>query len=102
MKQVHKHAVLIKLWADGAVIQFYVPSEKNPEWRDCHNNQPGWCMGVNYRVKPEPKPDVVRYRFMCLDQSTYPTKSRTCNDNIMFVFDGETGVLKDVQLLAEG
>lgn len=45
----HKHAELIKKWAEGAEIQI----EFRPgEWTDCHNNSPRWESVSNYRVKP--------------------------------------------------
>lgn len=46
----HKHAAIIKAWADGATIQF-----KNPagEWVDCLTI-PRWWKTTEYREKPEP------------------------------------------------
>lgn len=52
MNKPHKHAELIKAWADGAEIQFF---DKN--WMDCVGN-PNWNEWVEYRIKP--KPDLVR------------------------------------------
>lgn len=46
----HKHADLIKKWADGAIIQFH--SEING-WEDCYHNRPSWGLDTEYRVKPE-------------------------------------------------
>lgn len=51
MKTPHKHAELIKAWADGAIIQ--CRHNTSPEWKDVNN--PSWVSGVNYRVKPEPQ-----------------------------------------------
>lgn len=107
MKQIPKHAELIKLWADGALIQW--KDEERVGWQDCYNNLPTWSPQFKYRVKPEPKPDVVRYA--CLDigrqgratvRSNLFTSSAFPCDNLMIVFDGETGVLKDAQVLAKG
>lgn len=53
----HKHAELIKAWADGAEIQWFNPIEKS--WRDVKN--PFWSINTKYRIKPEPK--KVQYRF---------------------------------------
>lgn len=53
----HKHAALIKAWADGATIQYcYTPGV----WEDCINNQPKWNVEDEYRVKPE-LADLERY-----------------------------------------
>lgn len=49
-RKPHKHAELIKAWADGAVIQFYdVLREK---WKDC-DEAPRWLDNNQYRIKPE-------------------------------------------------
>lgn len=51
-KQPHKHAEIIKAWADGAEIEVRYPNEGNL-WRDCPN--PLWSRVHEYRVKPTPK-----------------------------------------------
>jgi hypothetical protein len=52
----HKHADIIKSWADGAQIQVYV----DMGWRDI--DRPTWSSQYEYRIKPdEPKPPVVRW-----------------------------------------
>lgn len=48
MNKPHKHAELIKKWADGAEIQY---SEDGKYWSDCLRT-PTWH-AVYYRVKPE-------------------------------------------------
>ena len=101
MKQIPKHAELIKLWADGALIQW--KDEERVGWQDCYNNLPTWSPQFKYRVKPEPKPDVVRYavasRSDVVDVGPFNGNPK---NNVMFVFDGETGELKDCQVLAKG
>lgn len=42
----HKHADLIKAWADGAQIQYHV----GKNWVDIPD--PGWAETVEYRIKP--------------------------------------------------
>ena len=48
----HKHAELIKAWADGAQIEYW---DFNGMWVEVAN--PCWEMEM-YRIKPEPKPWV--------------------------------------------
>jgi hypothetical protein len=50
----HKHAELIKAWADGAKIEFFNVFQ---EWVDADN--PEWKEGCIYRIKPKPKTDNV-------------------------------------------
>ena len=58
----HKHAAVIKAWADGATIQH---RSKEPwEWQD--NARPLWSKDYEYRVKPEPKPDTIIQRLIVL------------------------------------
>lgn len=49
-KTPHKHAELIKKWADGAIIQY--KGGTSEVWTDCGDNHPYWSRDVNYRVKP--------------------------------------------------
>ena len=51
----HKHAELIKAWADGAKIERL----DNYTWID--DIEPIWYLNWEYRIKPEPKQDVHRY-----------------------------------------
>ena len=53
MKQPHKHAALIKAWADGAEIELY----NFGRWQDVKT--PSWCLDLEYRIKPEP--DQISY-----------------------------------------
>ena len=48
----HRHAQLIKAWADGAQIEYW---DFKGDWVEVSN--PCWEMEM-YRIKPEPKPWV--------------------------------------------
>lgn len=53
MKQPHKHAELIKAWADGAEIQVRSSKkEHDPQW--INTERPSWDDTLEYRIKPEP------------------------------------------------
>jgi len=70
MKTPHKHAELIKAWADGAEIEEQHLKKDWAPFTDGHwMESDSW----NYRIKPEPKPDVVRQ--YCL-QLTYGKQRR--------------------------
>lgn len=47
----HKHAELIKAWADGAKIQYF---SGLGYWNDI--DYPGWLPTEEYRIKPDPRP----------------------------------------------
>lgn len=50
MNTPHKHAELIKAWADGNEIQYKDPHSDN--WYTC---TPTWSVKTEYRIKPEKK-----------------------------------------------
>jgi hypothetical protein len=97
----HKHAELIKAWADGAEIQIFNPD--NMEWEDLQCT-PVWNDQMKYRIKPEPKPDVVVAEHLGIhyfynDPKPTVMGYRLSKPNVLFVFDGETGELKSVEVL---
>lgn len=55
-RKPHKHAELIKAWADGAAIQRLHETDK--VWID--TGKPCWYEDSVYRLKPEPN-DLERY-----------------------------------------
>jgi hypothetical protein len=106
MTKPHVHAECIKAWADGAIIQYY--DKQKVAWVDVPDNCPTWYFGEKYRVKPEPDPDLnfnVRVS-TCKYGTGIPTfdlwncVDATSGNNLMLVFDGETGILKVAQVLA--
>ena len=96
----HKHAELIKAWADGHDIQVYVGSG---EWWD--EAKPEWHPLVAYRIKPQPKPDVVRfvtYEWNPINERTYggvPDHKQGQFSNLKLTFDRATGKLKSAEVL---
>lgn len=97
----HKHAELIKAWADGAEIEYR--DGQNP-WRSLpvHGD---WEYFFEYRIKPQPKPDVVRYAKVFLEKEELKFKYFFSDeidqsfDNLKLTFDGETGKLKSAEVL---
>lgn len=115
MKTPHKHAELIKAWADGAEIQsrFVVINDTNEGhvWVDTPN--PAWDFEKIYRIKPEPKPDVVHFVRITKKKRFNPVVAISSNfnwnegkgpnyterANAKLVFDGETDELKSVEIV---
>lgn len=99
----HKHAELIKAWADGAEIEVRV--KKTDEW--CLAKNPYWSDDCEYRIKPEPKPDLVRraiiYNLIDKYCDASGVISNACNSllgaNLKITYDGETGKPKSVELI---
>ena len=99
MKTPHKHAELIKAWADGAEIEFY--SEPAKQW--ISTAFPNWFPDNKFRIKPEPKPDHVYYGVFEMDGSVHIdscfTKLNDAGDELKLTFSGETGKLKSAEVL---
>ena len=89
----HKHAELIKAWADGAEIQL---KGRNGEWIDIF---PDWQEKCEYRIKPEPKPDVVKYYLKNFGGFWFCEEHEKEKANLKLTFDGETGELKSAEAL---
>lgn len=86
----HKHAELIKAWADGHTIQY----KHGYAWWDC--DYPDWESDEEYRIKPEPKPAVTCYLDITKDDIFYTDESGA---NIKVIIDGETGELISAEVL---
>jgi hypothetical protein len=95
MGEPHKHAEIIKAWADGAEIEYLnILSQK---WQFCPI--PSWNDSSKYRIKPEPKPDVVQYLLVKPLYISRVTTFQNKADNLKLTFDGETGELKKAEVL---
>lgn len=104
MNTPHKHAAVIKAWADGAEIQ--ARPGVTSEWIDCVGS-PQWYPDYFYRVKPEPKPDVVRFMvcanyFGCktLEEAKGIAKGHDRSWIVKVVIDGETGAGKSTEVVS--
>jgi len=88
----HKHADLIHAWAEGEKIE----QKYKGSWID--SKFPSFFDECEYRIKPTPKPDVVRYVKVSI--------SGRCLDwcgaddaDLKLTFDGETGELKSAEVI---
>jgi len=90
----HKHAEIIKAWADGATIEV-----KKPDGWEIRFN-PLWYPDDEYRVRPAPIPDFVKPVFvMNAIDGVYMCEGFHEIPNVEFIFDGATGKLKSVKML---
>ena len=89
----HKHADEIIAWANGAQIQCL---RNDYTWVD--DIDPSWLERTQYRVKPEPKPDVVKY-YLFAFASICAIGEEGGRVNLKLTFDGETGELKSAEVL---
>lgn len=104
MKTPHKHAEIIKAWADGAEIEFYDQRYNEHRWKTC-GEYPYFEPQVKFRIKSEPKPDT-QYWVRVFEHSSgsmFCPHTAPATDvrpaNIKLTFDGETGKLKSAEVL---
>jgi hypothetical protein len=93
----HKHYDMIVAWASGAIIEVFDPHME--EWEIV--TEPVWYEYLQYRIKPEPKPDVVKYliRGLVSNSSWLEFDNQTGYECVKITFDGETGKLKAAEVL---
>lgn len=95
----HPHFDLICEWAadTSRVVQC---KQTDGTWYETNN--PNWNPSVQYRFKPTPKPDVVQECkiFRMGGNILWNTDTGTVDGaNLRLHYDGETGKLKDAEVL---
>ena len=95
----HKHAAVLRAIADkglGAAQWQDGKGGLGAPWNDCtFMITPITHYFLAWRIKPEPKPDVVLYRALGKAGDCRPFEGA----NICLTFDGETGKLKSAEVL---
>lgn len=91
----HPHADLIKAWAEDTsrVVQYRDPTDVY-DWNDIE--RPAWRPDMEYRFKPEPKQDVVRYCTACVSIGFAEKPDHT---NLKLTFSGENGRLISAEVI---
>ena len=91
----HKHHDCIVAWAEGKQIQAKFHTSKF--WEDWDSDKsPNWFNDVDYRIKPEPKPDIVQLKTL------YKMSDGQVLDIVGYfklTYCGETGALKSAEVI---
>lgn len=99
MKTQHPLCEILFAMATGNTVQMCVKPGPDGwfDWvLDCTNPLDSDADEFLWRIKPEPKPDVVRY----LNAAPYiGNLVKRVDDNTKLIFDGETGKLKSAEVL---
>ena len=100
----HKHAELIKAWADGAEIQY-----KHKAWGWVDDSEPYWQFDTKYRIKPKPEFVPVLHIDCLLSlarEMEYALQNESnlegrvwANRLIKYIREGETGEPKSAEVL---
>ena len=99
----HKHAALIREWAlnTGKTVQWY--HEARDKWVDCAAGHcPDWMSDLEYRFKPEAKKDITTFCKITKCYGAIMWNSTTDNvpyANLKLTFDGDTGMLKQAEVI---
>lgn len=105
MSKKHKHYDVIVAWASGAEIEWW--SEVENKWIEIVSFQPSWNSSTKFRIKPEPKPDIVLYGMLrcvpSLDKYYLTLNDGGTvlwnSDNVKVIADGETYKIKSVEVI---
>ena len=81
----HKHAEVIKAFADGIECELWYTEEK--KWIDV-KYLGDFDLYYDVRIKPKPKPDVIRL-----------VTAINGNETIKLIFDGDTGNLLGAEVI---
>ena len=99
----HKHYEYIVAWAEGAEIEEYRPNLD--QWIK-PEPYPVWDVRFQYRIKPEPKPDIVAFsavnNFIFQENWSYVSHAKLMqgsSHNLKLTFDGETGQPKSAEII---
>ena len=110
MSTPHKHAKVIKAWADGIIVQERIMRcGEWQEWKDVVNHNPTWWCDSCYQYRIKPKPDMISYgvfkipkemdhhfTMICYD---YIPKALSDHALVKLIYDGETGKLKSAEVV---
>lgn len=102
VKNEHKHAAVLRAIADGKVVEYFSLNKNG--WIVPFGLNPITHPEIQWRIKPEPKPDVVRYGVASIQhgyayvEHLGPHNSNK-NNNLRLTFDGEFFTLKSAEVL---
>ena len=92
----HKHAKEIKAWADGAEIEWLL-DKAHSTW--VFDSCPSWFENTEYRIKPQPKPDVVLYTHISNCDFIRLYRNPHTIFNLKVILCAETGDLKSAEVI---
>ncbi len=93
----HKHADILRAIADGKEVQCRFPGKHSFFTPALHN--PVSHPDLEWRVKPEPKPDVVVDRNVYILSGIDFYSNQFDAPNVRYTFDGETYKLKKAEVI---
>ena len=94
----HKHAELIKLWADGAEIEArFLDADGWTNWRLQEGGFIWYKSGAEYRIKP--KPDVAKNFYINYLGKIPVMDIHSQIYNLRLIWDGETGEFKSAEVI---
>jgi hypothetical protein len=97
MKTPHIHAEVMIAWLNDQSIKLEYKHSAWSHWQPQDEEvTPITHPLYEWRIKPEPKPNFIRYGFL---SSVLGREVAENKDNIKLTFDGETGKLKSAEVI---
>jgi hypothetical protein len=92
----HKHAEVLRAIADGKEVEYWYKGE----WRQDSSTNPITNGHLEWRIKPEPKPPIVRDENIYFSEMQgYTVTSYLDTPNVRFTFDPDTKLPIKVELI---
>lgn len=92
----HKHAEVIKAWADGHPVEYRMPSQE--EWKAVDfRYAPAFYEKWEYRVRPQPTLSTQEYHVYQAPGHPFPTFTKAYPSNLRLLF--ENGKLVGAELI---
>lgn len=98
MTKPHKHADVLRAIADGKEVQWR-DTPLGPWFDETGPLNPLAHAHLEWRVKPEPKPDIIVDRYVYILSGIDFYSNQFDVPNVRFTFDGETGKLKKAEVI---
>ena len=96
----HKHSEVIKAFVDGIECEYYYLGKIDAVWLPIINLR-DFDFATDVRIKPEPKPDVVKYIILNypFTYNWFESDDLSKHDCIKIIRDGKTGELKSAEVV---
>jgi hypothetical protein len=94
----HKHAEVAHAYIDGKECEYW--SHWDKRWQPISAMSYFNNLELKVRIKPEPKPDAIRYYNISQFGSVHEYKREDIESwDLEITFDGETGALKNAKVI---
>jgi hypothetical protein len=96
MKTPHKHAEILTVWLNDQSVELEFSTSDGAAWAKSYGFNPISHPNYDWRIKPEPKPDIVWYT----EYRDGYANTQHPRHNLKLTADGETGKLIKAEVIS--